>query len=118
MSTSILGLLIIIILIGWDVYFLFDKTPRNTWSEVLRLWGLKTLIVPWAWGGLGGHFFHFFKRSKPIIDRPGNIILLIWLSVLVVLISIGISRSGVDTTYFMLGMFFLGAIVWMLLWPV
>ena len=118
MSTSILGLIIVGILIGWDVYLLFDKIPRNTWSEVLRLWGLKTLIVPWAWGGLGGHFFHFLKKSRPAIEQPGNIVLLIWLSVLVALISLGLTRAGIDTTYFMLVAFLLGTVTWMFLWPV
>jgi hypothetical protein len=118
MTTPILAAIIIAVLVGYDFYLLLDKVPNNTWSEVLRAWGTRTLLVPWCWGGLGGHFFHFFSKGKPIIDQPGNIALLVWLSALVALSSVVLTKFGADPTYYMYGAFLTGSVVWMLLWPV
>lgn len=118
MSTSTIGLIIIAVLIIWDIFLAADKTDGNTWSEVLRHWGKLTLLVPWCWGGLGGHFFHWLSKPKPIIDRPGNVILLVWLSVLVAMISVIFHRFGFEQSFWLYVFFVLGSLTWMFLWPV
>ena len=118
MSTSVVGIIIIAILVIWDIFLAVDQTVGNTWSEVIRTWAKTTLIVPWCWGGLGGHFFHWFTKAKPIIDRPGNIALLIWLSACIALLSPVLKTLEIDSLYVMMIVFFIGTFIWMLLWPV
>jgi hypothetical protein len=86
--TSIVAAAIIVILVVVDIYFAIDNIKGNTWSEILRFWGARIKIIPFAWGFLGGHFFH---PAWPSLQQPMGIAVLVWLGVVVQIASMGIN---------------------------
>lgn len=113
------GLIVVAVFVGVDVYLATDKIKGNTWSEVIRSWGTLTLVVPWLWGILGGHFFHpFMVKVNPVIQKPGNFALLIWLSCVITMLGFAMSRADVSTIPFMLVALALGIVAGVFLWPV
>ena len=115
--TIISGILILATIIGLDVYFLLDGVKGNTWSEIIRKLGFILVLVPWIWGGLGGHFHH--PNWKPIIQPPGNIALLIWFSLLVTIVGGAIMKSSWPYAHWVPFItFFIAAVVVGKLWPV
>ena len=90
----ILGVGFIAALIGLDIYLAVDGLPGNTWSEIIRTWAKATPVIPWACGVLTGHFFHPVDNLEPVLARPGNIAMLVWLTVTVALFGVAMSRAG------------------------
>ena len=86
------GVFFLAAIIGLDIYFALDSVAGNTWSEMIRKLGSVLVFVPWAWGGLGGHFFH--PNWKPALQSPNNFVVIIWLSVAVSIIGVSIMRSS------------------------
>ena len=87
------GLILLGLLLGFDVYLAADKVPGNTWSEILRQWGKSTPFIAWFWSVMLGHWFHP-ESVKPILGQPGSVALLIWLTSLLVVWGLGLSRAG------------------------
>jgi hypothetical protein len=83
--TSIAAIIITLAIIGVDVWFAVDKIKGNTWSEVIRFWGQRQKLLPFAWGMLAGHFFH---PSWPHLSQPNGIALLLWLGVVMQILSV------------------------------
>ncbi len=114
-TTILIGLALVAIVIGIDVYLALDSVKNNTWSEIIREYGKKRLIIPWVLGGLGGHFFHLESIPKLPIEFPGNISILVFISLLV------LGLGGILPRYSLYIppaiTFFVGFIVWSLLWP-
>jgi hypothetical protein len=99
MSTNIailLGIGLLGILIGLDIYLAADGVEGNTWSEILRQWSVITPVVPFIYGVLGGHFYHPVDGLDPIVDTPGNIALLVWVTVLIGVIGILTTKHDVE----------------------
>ena len=85
------GIGFLVAIIGFDIYFALDGVAGNTWSEMIRKLGSVLVFIPWAWGGLGGHFFH--PNWKPVLQSPNNFAALIWLSVAVSVIGVSIMKK-------------------------
>lgn len=105
-----IGLSLLGILIGLDVWLAMDKTPDNTWSEILAGWSNKTALVPWIWSGLAGHFFH--PNAEPIIKQPGGVVLLIWLTVAVAVVFSSKFGFTVPAWTVLIPGFIAGALLW------
>lgn len=90
----ILGCTLIAVIVGLDIYLAVDGLPGNTWSEIIRTWAKASPVIPWACGVLAGHFFHPVDNLEPVLARPGNIAMLVWLTVAVALFGVALSRSG------------------------
>jgi hypothetical protein len=113
----IAGLILLATIIGLDIYFVLDGIKGNTWSEMIRKLGFILTFIPWAWGGLGGHFFH--PNWKQIIQSPGNIAMMVWLSVVVTMIGGAVMKSGWSYAHWVPFItFFVAAVVIGKLWPV
>jgi peptidoglycan/LPS O-acetylase OafA/YrhL len=75
LATSIAALVVLLTLVGIDVWFAVDSVPKNTWSEVIAYWGSRFALIPFAWGVLAGHFFH---PAMPHLSSPTGIVVLCW----------------------------------------
>lgn len=42
---------------AWDLVPATNDVAGDTISEVLRRWGREWIVLPYIWGGLGGHFW-------------------------------------------------------------
>ena len=110
------GLSLLAILIGLDIYLAVDGLKGNTWSEILRSWGRSNALAPWIWCGLAGHYWHWMEKSRPIIKNPGNIVTLVWLTLLVFIISTAATRAGLPVPAWVIAP--IAFVVWGFLWPV
>lgn len=45
------------VILGADVLLATDSIPGNTWSEVVRYWARRYLVIPFAVGVVCGHWF-------------------------------------------------------------
>jgi hypothetical protein len=115
-TTIIVGISLLSVLIGLDFYLAFDGMKGNTWSEILRSWGAKNALTPWIWCGLAGHFFHWSKQSRPILHPPSNIALLVWLTALVFVVSVAMTRAGMPIPSWVVAP--VAFVAWAILWPV
>lgn len=113
---SIIGGVVVIFLIGFDIYLAADKVSGNTWSEILRTWAVVTPVIPWACGVLSGHFFHPIENLKPVLGTQSSITLLIWLTCVVGIIGLGLDRAGYPVPPWIV--FLPALVVGSLLWPV
>jgi len=111
-----IGFSLLAILIGLDIYLAVDGLKGNTWSEILRMWGSKNALAPWIWCGLAGHYFHWKSTSKPILEPPANIAMLVWLTVLIFIVSMAMTRAGIPIPSWIIAP--VAFIAWGLLWPV
>ena len=50
-------------LVAVDIVLAIQQRP--TFSQRIRYWSNRTLVVPWASGLLAGHLFHPFKGGQP-----------------------------------------------------
>ena len=109
-----IGLGLLALLVGVDIYLAMDKLPGNTWSEILRRWAVATPLIPWIYGVLGGHFYHPIENLEPILSKPGNIELLVWLTILVGMVGLGLLRAGnpVSPWVGVVPGFVVGALLW------
>lgn len=111
------GIILLATILGLDVYFALDGVKGNTWSEMIRKLGFILTFVPWAWGGLGGHFFH--ANWKQVLPTPDNIALMVWLSIFVTIIGGAIMKSSWTYSHWVPYVSFLTAsLVIGKLWPV
>jgi hypothetical protein len=106
--TSIVAIIVTLALIGIDIVWAADGIKGNTISEVIRFWAERLKLIPFAWGGLGLHFFHGDWWSLP---RSQGIPVLLWCSVVAEIVSL-------ITPLPMYCYFVFGAVVWAICWPV
>lgn len=90
----IIGVTFIVGIIGLDIWWAVDDRPGNTWSEIIRVWGRATPLVPWACGVLSGHFFHPVDGLAPLFGQPTSVAVLIWLTWGVGVAGLALSGSG------------------------
>lgn len=81
-TISIVGLILIATVVGFDIYLAADNIKGNTWSEVIRLYGRHLNLLPWACGVLCGHWFHP-DWTHALFGQPGSIAVLVWLTFIV-----------------------------------
>jgi hypothetical protein len=114
----ILGCIIVAVIIGLDIYFLTDSVSDNTWSEIIRKFGKRTPLAPFACGVLSGHFFwpELLKEFIPLLGQPGSVALLIWAACVVGIIGLGLVESGITFPLWLA--FLIGTVGGVLLWPV
>jgi len=55
-ATTIIMVIALLVLIGWDIYVFIEPTPEDTISEITLWWAKKTPFIPFGLGVLGGHF--------------------------------------------------------------
>ena len=111
------AILVLLYILGSDVIFLMDGVEGNTYSELIRKAGGIITFIPWAWGGLGGHFFH--AGWGQIIKSPSNIAIMCWLSVVITILGWGLTKSGfVYSNWIPYASFLLGSVAIGRLWPV
>ncbi len=102
---------VLLALIVWDIFLAVDDIGGNTWSELLRDAGKLTPVVPWLGGLVVGHLFHPGKNADPLIDAPGNALVLLGLTLLFVIIGFFMTvPTWVPVP--------LGAVAGAFLWPV
>lgn len=111
----IVGIVLILAFLGYDIYLATDKVDGNTWSELARRIGMVTPFLPWVWGVLAGHFWHPF-RAYILFIPAGNVALLIWLTWVLVVAGMILKQYGWNIPMWapLIPGFFAG---W-LLWPV
>ncbi len=90
---AIVGIVLILAFLGYDIYLATDKVDGNTWSEIARKIAGITPVLSWAWGVLAGHFFHpdIFKTH---LGYVGNIAVLIWLTWTLVVTGLVLKQYG------------------------
>lgn len=72
-----------VVLIVVDIYLARDEIDGNTWSELVRLAAIASPVVPWLAGLVMGHWFHPGEERDPIIEAPGNAVVLVVVSFLI-----------------------------------
>lgn len=117
--TIVLMLLAIVGLIVWDIFVATNKIPNSvdTISGRMRIWGKKTLLFPWLWAVLFGHFWGPKVR---LMSHLNGILTLVFLTGLVLVAGILMRGEG-ETTITSWPLFFailnLGAVAGAFLWP-
>lgn len=114
----IIGITIISIIVGLDIWFVLDDVPRNTWSAIIRKISIITPVVPWICGVLSGHFFHWWKNAPEI--ELWKIILLLVLTGIVALLGLGTTILDKQLNFYLFPLLFflLAFIAGSFLWPV
>jgi hypothetical protein len=75
--------------VGWDIYLTTDAIEGNTFSELLREYGMKTPFFPWVFACLAGRWFHPSDTLKPLWSSQLATYLTIGIATLIV-IAVGI----------------------------
>jgi len=107
-------------LIAWDIVAATNNIPNSvdTISGRMRIWGKKTLLLPWAWAVLFGHFWG--PKMTHLMSNKISIPILLAISAAVVVGGILLRGEG-ETTITSWPLFFailnLGASAGALLWP-
>jgi hypothetical protein len=110
-----IGLGLLGLLIGLDIYLASNGVRGDTWSELLRTWGKATPLIPWAWSVLLGHWFHpDFTRT--LFAQPTSVAFLLWFTV--VLGIAGVAANTVGTPIPAWTVIIPGIIAGVFLWPV
>ena len=107
-------------LIVWDIVVAVNDVPNrlDTISGRMRAWGNKTLLFPWAWAVLFGHFYG--PKIHQLMPRLYSISALLALTAVVIIGGIFLRQDGETTLTswpLFLGILNLGAIAGALLWP-
>jgi hypothetical protein len=110
----IAGLIIVAAITVTDIIFAADKASGNTYSEIIRHWGIHTAIVPYICGVLSGHFFH--PGFKALFGQPYSISVAIWGLCAVGIISLALTHNNINLPLWI--PFQIGFIAGILLWPV
>jgi hypothetical protein len=84
MGIAIAVIVLVVLLIGVDVYLVADKVPGNTWSEMLRNAATHTTFVPWTLAVLAGRWFHPIDAMEPVGSQTVGAALLMVTSYVVV----------------------------------
>jgi hypothetical protein len=108
LTTSIVAAVVTAVLVGIDIVWASNHVVGDTLSEVIRYWAGRFPLVAFAWGGLGGHFFH---GDWWAFQRTPGIAILLWCAALTEGLSLSISLP-------MYVYFVFGAVVWAFCWPV
>lgn len=113
-TAIIIGVSLLAVLLGLDVYLAADGIKGNTWSEILRMWSKKTTIISWIYGGLGGHFFHWWNHDKALLGQPNSVVLLVWLTVVAAMVGVAALKMGhpIPPWAMLVPAFFAGALLW------
>ena len=115
-----LMLLVTVGLIVWDIIVATNNVPNSidTISGRMKIWGKKSLILPWAWAMLYGHFWGPL-RSGQVLSAKTGVPILILVSWGVFLLSVYLHKQGITISSWL--MFFLilniGALAGAFLWP-
>lgn len=113
-------LLGIMILLGiWDIFLVTDKVKSNTISWRTRKNGKRTLLIPFYFGVLGGHFFHPF--SDAYVNSLSWISTVVGLGVgtaISLLVSFLASRKPSLRNKLVFGFFLGGIVMGLIVWPV
>lgn len=92
LSTKVLLYIVAAVLIAFDIYLASDKTPGNTYSEVIRNWAVINPLLPYAFGVLGGHFF--LLRDSALFGQPNSVVLLGWTGIVFLMVGIAFRGFG------------------------
>lgn len=108
-------------LIVWDIVVATNKIPNSvdTISGRMKIWGKKTLILPWAWAVLFGHFWGPIKASSGIFSHKVGIALLVLLTWGVFVAGTVLHKHGIainSSWLVFLSVLNLGAIAGAILW--
>lgn len=115
-TVIVLGLILVGILVGLDIWFACDTREGNTWSEIIRSWARDTPLVPWVCGVLTGHFFHPVDDMEPVLGTLPSIAFLVWITFVVGMVGAVFHRLGNPIPPWL--PLLPGAVVGALLWPV
>jgi hypothetical protein len=90
----VLAIVFTLAIVVFDVPAAIDKTPGNTFSELLRAGARETTIFPWALGVFAGRWFHPVDDFK-LLGIAGPLILMVLTFVVIVLGGI-LRRAGTE----------------------
>ena len=109
----VIGLSLLAILLGIDVYLATNNVPGDTWSQLLRRWGEGTPLIAWTCGVLMGHWFHP-DSWKPLLGQPTSVMILIWFTVTLGIIGLGFRAIGhpLPSWMVLLPAFLAGGLFW------
>lgn len=88
----IIGILMVVLFLGIDVYLASDHVPGNTWSEIAHYLGILSPFLPWCWGFLAGHFWPY-NGYRPF-NHTNGIFVLVWLTWTIVVLGLGCRQAG------------------------
>jgi hypothetical protein len=110
--------LIVAVSIGLSAYDVLPATNAvdgDTISEVIRRWGREWVVLPYIWGGLGGHFWAGYPHQTWTAGEELRITL--WSMWMVFVLNLGIRQYVRDWPWwaFLLAMM-VGAVVFSFTW--
>jgi len=119
--TIALMALVTVGLIGWDVFVAFNKIPNSidTISGRMKAWGKQTILLPWLWAGLFGHFWGPIRAGQLLPMKTG-LPLLLFLTWGVLLLGTVLRHYEITITSSWILFFLilnLGAVAGASLWP-
>lgn len=107
-------------LIVWDIIVATNNIPNglDTISGRMKAWGKQTLLLPWLWAGLYGHFWGPIKAGQ-LMPMKVSLPILIFLTWGVTIVGIWCRQNGItiNTWPVFLLVLNLGAIAGACLWP-
>lgn len=115
-TTIIVIIAVTLLLIGYDIAVYTNSVDNSldTLSGRMRLWGMTTPLLPFAWGVLGGHFWGSFHAGQFIPSKAG-IALLVFVAWSVIVAGIIAKNENIHISPWM--MLIPGIIVGAVLWP-
>ena len=116
--TLLTGFVIVASILGLVVYDVWATLQSSSYtiSHVWHVWSGRWPILVWAYFGLGAHLT--LARSHTILEQFGygrmdSVILLVWLSWLILILSLGGAAQRLSPWAWALS----GILMWWLLWP-
>ena len=73
-------------LLGADIWLVLYGEPGSTWSELMRTYGQRHVILPWLCGVLVGHLFHHKDDLQPLggkLSSTEAFNLIFWISAII-----------------------------------
>jgi hypothetical protein len=110
-------LFVVVGLIGWDIVVAANKIPNSvdTISGRMRIWGSKTLLIPWVWIVLFGHFY---GPKTHLMQHKISIPILLVLTAIVVFVGTLMNKGETTVSWpLFLVILNVGAIAGAVLWP-
>ena len=119
--TVMIMVVVTIGLIVWDIVVATNKIPNSidTISGRMKAWGKTTILLPWLWAILYGHFWGPIKLGQLMPSKTG-IALLVFLTWCVLLTGVAMRQHNIAVTSSWLVFFLVlnvGAIAGAFLWP-
>lgn len=113
MTVVLMGIAALLAII-WDIYVVFfNKEKRDSISEWMKDLSQHTLVIPFAWGALGGHFFW---PGEPLFGWTPSFLLLLGIGLVWGFLQLAIPAIR-DFKYRMIVSMVIGTICGHLLWP-